>query len=134
MAKGTHEYRDDPRNADVLIYVNGELVPRDQATISVFDSGFVLGDGVHADVGQIIDRGPQGHGGDDGGGAGFELGRRRRGSEAVERDAIDHAAPALERRHRPQQVVAGGLRQGQHRVGAAQRQAQAEPKRQPRAP
>ena len=44
--KGTHEYRDDPRNRDVLIYVNGELVSRDNAKVSVFDSGFVLGDGV----------------------------------------------------------------------------------------
>ena len=44
--KGTHEYRDDPRNRDVLIYVNGEHAPRDQARVSVFDSGFVLGDGV----------------------------------------------------------------------------------------
>lgn len=46
MAKGTHEYQDDPRNAGILIYVNGELVPRDRAVVSVFDSGFVLGDGV----------------------------------------------------------------------------------------
>ena len=36
----------DPRNASVLINVNGELKPRDQATVSVFDSGFMLGDGV----------------------------------------------------------------------------------------
>jgi branched-chain amino acid aminotransferase len=43
---GTHEYDDDPRNADVLVYVNGELKRRDQAVVSVFDSGFVLGDGV----------------------------------------------------------------------------------------
>jgi branched-chain amino acid aminotransferase len=46
MAKGTHEYTDDPRNAGILIYVNGELVPRAEASISVFDSGFVLGDGI----------------------------------------------------------------------------------------
>lgn len=46
LSKGTHEYRDDPRNADVLVYVNGVLVPRPQAMVSVFDSGFVLGDGV----------------------------------------------------------------------------------------
>ncbi len=46
MAKGTHEYQDDPRNAEILIYVNGELVPRAEASVSVFDSGFVLGDGV----------------------------------------------------------------------------------------
>ena len=44
--KGTHEYRDDPRNADILININGELCARDQAKVSVFDSGFILGDGV----------------------------------------------------------------------------------------
>jgi branched-chain amino acid aminotransferase len=44
--KGTHEYRDDPRNADILININGELFARDQAKVSVFDSGFILGDGV----------------------------------------------------------------------------------------
>ena len=36
----------DPRNASILISVNGELKPRDQAVVSVFDSGFMLGDGV----------------------------------------------------------------------------------------
>src|SRR5687768_16540908 len=36
----------DPRNASILINVNGELKPRAEATISVFDSGFMLGDGV----------------------------------------------------------------------------------------
>jgi len=46
MATGTHDYFEDPRNADILISVNGELVPRDRAVVSVFDSGFVLGDGV----------------------------------------------------------------------------------------
>ena len=44
--KGTHEYQDDPRNASILIDINGELFSRDQARVSVFDSGFVLGDGV----------------------------------------------------------------------------------------
>jgi len=39
-------YLPDPRNEKVLVYVNGDLVPRGQASISVFDSGFVLGDGV----------------------------------------------------------------------------------------
>ena len=38
-AHGTHDYVDDPRNAEVLIYVNGALVPRAQATVSVFDAG-----------------------------------------------------------------------------------------------
>jgi branched-chain amino acid aminotransferase len=46
MAQGTHHSTDDPRNRDILIYVNGELRPRSQAVISVFDSGFILGDGV----------------------------------------------------------------------------------------
>src|SRR5918993_2767050 len=36
----------DPRNAAILININGELKPRAEATVSVFDSGFVLGDGV----------------------------------------------------------------------------------------
>jgi branched-chain amino acid aminotransferase len=36
----------DPRNASILINVNGELKPRGEAVISVFDSGFMLGDGV----------------------------------------------------------------------------------------
>lgn len=44
--KGTHEYQDDPRNASILIDINGELFSRDEARVSVFDSGFVLGDGV----------------------------------------------------------------------------------------
>jgi branched-chain amino acid aminotransferase len=46
MAHGTHDFEDDQRNERILIWVNGELVPRDRAVVSVFDSGFVLGDGV----------------------------------------------------------------------------------------
>lgn len=46
MSTGTHTYDDDPRNGSVLIYVNGSLVPRNQAVVSVFDSGFILGDGI----------------------------------------------------------------------------------------
>jgi branched-chain amino acid aminotransferase len=46
MAQGTHHSSDDPRNRDILIYVNGELLPRERATVSVFDSGFILGDGI----------------------------------------------------------------------------------------
>ena len=45
-AHGVHDYEDDPRNDDVLVYVNGVLTPRAEAVVSVFDSGFVLGDGV----------------------------------------------------------------------------------------
>ncbi len=44
--KGTHEYQDDPRNASILIDINGELFARNEAKVSVFDSGFILGDGV----------------------------------------------------------------------------------------
>ncbi|MBA3310454.1 MAG: aminotransferase class IV [Nocardioidaceae bacterium] len=43
---GTHEYVDDDRNRDVVIYVRGELKRRNEAVVSVFDAGFVLGDGI----------------------------------------------------------------------------------------
>ncbi|MBL4539510.1 MAG: aminotransferase class IV [Oceanicaulis sp.] len=46
MAKGSHEYIDDPRNAAIRIWINGELFAREDAKVSVFDSGFILGDGV----------------------------------------------------------------------------------------
>ncbi|MFL5852978.1 MAG: aminotransferase class IV [Solirubrobacteraceae bacterium] len=46
MAHGTHDFEDDPRNERILIWVNGALVPRERAVVSVFDAGFVLGDGV----------------------------------------------------------------------------------------
>lgn len=39
-------YEGDPRNEQVRVYVNGAFVHRDQAVVSVFDAGFVLGDGV----------------------------------------------------------------------------------------
>jgi branched-chain amino acid aminotransferase len=42
----THDAEDDPRNRDILIYVNGELKHRDEAKVSVYDSGFLLGDGM----------------------------------------------------------------------------------------
>ena len=45
MGKSLHDVS-DPRNASVLISVNGELKPRAEAVVSVFDSGFMLGDGV----------------------------------------------------------------------------------------
>ena len=43
---GVHDYLTDPRNADVLISVNGALKKRNEAVVSVFDSGYLLGDGV----------------------------------------------------------------------------------------
>ena len=39
-------YLADPRNDGVLVYVNGDFVPRNEARVSIFDSGFVLGDGI----------------------------------------------------------------------------------------
>jgi branched-chain amino acid aminotransferase len=46
VSPGTHEAVADERNESVLVYVNGEFYPRDEARISVFDSGFLVGDGV----------------------------------------------------------------------------------------
>ena len=42
----THDAQEDARNADIVIWVNGELVHRDEAKVSVYDSGFMLGDGM----------------------------------------------------------------------------------------
>ena len=56
MATGTHEYAEDPRNAAILISVNGALVPRAEAVVSVFDSGFILGDGIWEGL-RVIDGG-----------------------------------------------------------------------------
>jgi len=42
----THQAQDDARNEDILIYVDGRIVPKKEATVSVYDSGFMLGDGV----------------------------------------------------------------------------------------
>lgn len=41
-----HDAEEDARNQNILIYINGELLPRDQAKVSVYDSGFMLGDGM----------------------------------------------------------------------------------------
>lgn len=46
MTTGSHAAENDSRNQDVLIYINGEMVPRKDAKISVFDSGFIMGDGI----------------------------------------------------------------------------------------
>ena len=42
----THQAEEDARNEQILIYVDGKVVPKAQATVSVYDSGFMLGDGV----------------------------------------------------------------------------------------
>lgn len=44
--KGSHDYAVDPRNERVLVYVNGQLFPKPEASVNVLDSGFVFGDGV----------------------------------------------------------------------------------------
>ncbi|MBO6522373.1 MAG: aminotransferase class IV [Balneolaceae bacterium] len=46
MPNGTHNALEDPRNEEVFISINGELFPRKEAKISVFDSGYLVGDGV----------------------------------------------------------------------------------------
>ena len=46
MISGTHSALPDPRNEKILIYINGDLVPRAEAKISVFDSGYLVGDGI----------------------------------------------------------------------------------------
>jgi branched-chain amino acid aminotransferase len=46
LAQGTQDFTADPRNDRILINVNGVLTPRAEAVVSVFDSGFMLGDGV----------------------------------------------------------------------------------------
>src|SRR6056300_1300733 len=44
--KTTHDSERDERNDNILIWVNGELVRKDDAKVSVYDSGFMLGDGM----------------------------------------------------------------------------------------
>jgi branched-chain amino acid aminotransferase len=46
LARGTHEALPDERNEHILVYINGEFYRREEAKISVFDSGFLVGDGV----------------------------------------------------------------------------------------
>jgi branched-chain amino acid aminotransferase len=43
---GAHASISDPRNDTIKIYVNGDIVPRNEAKVSVYDSGFMLGDGI----------------------------------------------------------------------------------------
>jgi len=46
VTQGTQHSASDPRNADILISINGVMKHRSEAMVSVFDSGFVQGDGV----------------------------------------------------------------------------------------
>jgi len=43
---GSQDFEDDPRNRSVRVWLNGDLVHRDEAKVSIFDAGFVVGDGV----------------------------------------------------------------------------------------
>ena len=62
QTKSTHAAVADSRNADVQIYINGEFFHRSEAKVSVFDSGFLVGDGIwegirlHHDRFAFIDR------------------------------------------------------------------------------
>lgn len=46
MVHGTHNAQEDSRNDSILIAINDDLFPRNDAKISVFDSGYLVGDGV----------------------------------------------------------------------------------------
>lgn len=46
MVHGTHNAVEDPRNNQIKIFINGELLPRNEAKISVYDSGYLVGDGI----------------------------------------------------------------------------------------
>ena len=46
----THDYQKDSRNKDIKIYINGKHYNRSEAKVSVFESGFLLGDGVWSGI------------------------------------------------------------------------------------
>ena len=46
MEKGSHAFKENPKNKNIKIYVNGQIKPRVEAVVSIFDSGFLLGDGL----------------------------------------------------------------------------------------
>lgn len=46
MVHGTHNALEDPRNQSIKIFINGNFFPRNEAKISVFDSGYLVGDGI----------------------------------------------------------------------------------------
>jgi branched-chain amino acid aminotransferase len=43
---GSQDFAPDPRNAGLKVWLNGDLVPRDRAMVSIFDAGWILGDGI----------------------------------------------------------------------------------------
>lgn len=48
MVHGTHNALEDSRNNDIFISINNQLFPRNEVKISVFNSGFLAGDGICA--------------------------------------------------------------------------------------
>ncbi len=103
MAQGTHHYVADPRNATIQINVNGELFDRDKAMVSVFDSGFMLGDGVweglrvHAGKIAFLDR---------------HLDRLYAGAKAIDMDIGVSRAALSERLYAT--LAANGMTDGAH--------------------
>jgi branched-chain amino acid aminotransferase len=103
MGTGTQDYVDDPRNDAILISVNGALLSREKAVVSVFDSGFVLGDGVWEGL-RLID-----------GGIAFlgpHLDRLYEGAKAIDMD-IGLSRDAIARRLF-ECLEANGMRDGVH--------------------
>ena len=99
----THSTSDDPRNAGILVSINGDLVPRAEARISVFDSGFILGDGVWEGIrlhnGRLLFE--QAH-----------LDRLYEGAKAIDLDIGMPPADLAGQVHRC--VAANGMRSGVH--------------------
>jgi branched-chain amino acid aminotransferase len=122
MAQSIHDFHDDPRNAGILVWVNGELKPRAEATVSVFDSGFVLGDGVWEGL-RVIDGQPA-----------FldeHLDRLFEGAKAIALDlGMDRAALA---RAIQDTLAANGMRDGVHLRLMATRGVKRTPYQDPRA-
>ncbi len=46
MEKGSHAFKENPKNKNIKIYINGQIKLRGEAVVSIFDSGFLLGDGL----------------------------------------------------------------------------------------
>ncbi len=103
MTTGTHNARADARNERILININGELFPREKAVVSVFDSGFILGDGVweglrlHRGVIPFLDR---------------HLKRLWEGAKALDLDPA--ISPAALGRRLYETVDANGMESGAH--------------------
>jgi len=56
MSRSTHQAIPDDRNTDIEIWINGKFFPRAEAKVSVFDSGFLVGDGIWEGIRLYNDR------------------------------------------------------------------------------